>query len=224
MCLWESSAGARETWHPPGLLSDQRQFAPATARNREPILEVLRRPALWPEEPARVLEIASGSGEHAVYFIEHLVDVAWQPSDPSPEARASIDEWVTYSGVENVAPALDLDVEQRPWPVQAKLDLIFCANMIHIAPWSACEALLAEAPRHLRERGVLFLYGPFKRHGAHTAPSNEAFDRSLRARDERWGVRDLDDVVRVARDNGLSLDEVVEMPANNLSVIFRRDP
>lgn len=198
-----------------------RLFAPATARNREPILRVLSRPHLWPAGPARVLEIASGSGEHAVYFVEHLSDVAWQPSDASAEARESIAEWTAFSGVENVAPPLELDVERRPWPVMARFDLIFCANMIHIAPWSSCVALLEEAPLHLVPRGVLFLYGPYKRGGEHTAPSNEEFDRSLRARDPRWGVRDLDDVTDVARANGLVLEEVVEMPANNLSVIFR---
>lgn len=222
MCLWESSAGARETWHPPGLLSDQRQFAPATARNREPILEVLRRPALWPEEPARVLEIASGSGEHAVYFIEHLVDVAWQPSDPSPEARASIDEWVTYSGVENVAPALDLDVEQRPWPVQAKLDLIFCANMIHIAPWACTRALMRGAAGRLAPDGVLVTYGPYLEDDVPTAPGNVAFDAGLRARDPAWGVRRLSAVADEARGAGLRLRERAEMPANNLLLVWAR--
>lgn len=206
-------------------MTDPRQFAPATTRNRDAILAVLARPSILgavSAEGARVLEIASGSGEHAVFFTEHLANVAWQPSDPSAEARESVDAWCQFSGVENVAPALELDVERRPWPFQAKFDLIFCANMIHIAPWSAGQALLAEAPRHLAPGGVLFLYGPYKRGGAHTAPSNEAFDRSLRARDARWGVRELEDVVDVARAHGLVLEDVVEMPANNLSVVFRR--
>lgn len=197
---------------------EDRQFAPATTRNRDPILSVLARvvPA-----GARVLEIASGSGEHAVYFASRLPAVSWQPSDPSSDARASIDAWRAEAGVGNVDPALTLDVRSRPWPVDHPFDVVVCMNMIHIAPWAACQALLAEAPLHLVPRGILFLYGPYKRDGEHTAPSNESFDRSLRARDASWGVRDLDDVTRVARANRLHLDEVVEMPANNLSLIFR---
>jgi cyclopropane fatty-acyl-phospholipid synthase-like methyltransferase len=196
---------------------DSRGFAPATARNRDPILAVLVRviPA-----GARVLEIASGTGEHAIYFAARLPGVSWQPSDPSPDARASIDAWRAQSCVDNVATAIELDVTKRPWPVE-QFDALVCINMIHISPWAACEALFAEAPAHLAPRGVLYLYGPYKRGGAHTAESNEAFDRSLRARDPAWGVRDLDDVVALANKRGLLLDELVEMPANNLSVVFR---
>ena len=196
---------------------DARGFAPATARNRDPILGVLARviPA-----GARVLEIASGTGEHAMYFAARLPGVHWQPSDPSPAARASIDAWREDAGLANVAHALALDVTARPWSV-GRFDALVCINMIHISPWSSCEALLAETPEHLAPRGVLYLYGPYKRGGAHTAESNEAFDRSLRARDPSWGVRDLEDVVALADKRGFKLDEVVEMPANNLSVVLR---
>ncbi len=215
-------------------MPDPRQFAPAAARNRYPILEVLTRVVAQPARGghegalggapaagARVLEIASGSGEHAVHFAARLPDVSWQPSDPSAEARASIDAWARHLGIAGVAPAIELDVERRPWPVHGGFDLLFCANMIHIAPWSACEALLGEAPAHLVAGGLVLLYGPYKRGGQHTAPSNDAFDRSLLARDPRWGVRDLEAVAGVARTNGLILDEIVEMPANNLSLLFR---
>jgi len=196
---------------------DPRGFAPATVRNRDPILSVLARviPA-----GANVLEIASGTGEHAVYFAARLPGVTWQPSDPSTDARASIDAWRESASVDNVARALALDVTERPWSV-GRFDAIVCINMIHISPWSSCEALLAEAPDHLAPRGVLYLYGPYKRGGAHTADSNEAFDRSLRARSAEWGVRELEDVVNLAARRGLRLDEVVEMPANNLSVVLR---
>jgi cyclopropane fatty-acyl-phospholipid synthase-like methyltransferase len=194
-----------------------RQYAPATRRNRDPILSVLARvvPA-----GARVLEIASGTGEHAVYFASRLPAVSWQPSDPSAEARASIDAWRTHEHSDNVAEAIELDVTRRPWDVE-RFDVVVSCNMIHIAPFQACRALLAEAPLHLNPRGVLFLYGPFKRNGAHTAESNHEFDRSLRARDPSWGVRDLEEVVALGDKHGLQLEEVVEMPANNLSVILR---
>jgi len=196
---------------------DSRGFAPATVRNRDPILGVLARvvPA-----GARVLELASGTGEHAMYFAARLPGVFWQPSDPSADARASIDAWRTETDVDNVASAIELDVLDRPWSVD-RFDAIVCINMIHIAPFAACEALLAEAPSHLAPRGVLYLYGPYMRNGAHTAESNEAFDRSLRARNPLWGVRNLEDVVALAEKRGLRLDEIVEMPANNLSVVLR---
>lgn len=199
-------------------MTDPRKFAPATARNRDPILGVLARviPA-----GAKVLEIASGTGEHAVYFASRLPGVTWQPSDPDADSRASVDAWRAHERVPNVLPAVALDVVHEPWPVD-EADAIVCINMIHISPWRACEALLAGAARRLPPSGPLFLYGPYKRGGAHTAPSNEAFDASLRARNPSWGVRDLDDVVREAAKRGLVLDEVVEMPANNLSVVLRR--
>ena len=201
-------------------MKDLRRFAPATARNREPILAVLRR--VLPEG-AQVLEIASGTGEHAVFFAEALRVASWQPTDADPEALASIDAWREHHHAARVKPALALDVAVEPWPTSAA-DAVVCINMIHISPWSACEALLRGANRLLRPGGMLFLYGPFRRGGEHTAPSNEDFDASLRERDPRWGVRDLEDVERSALDLGLALSEVAAMPANNFSVVFRKVP
>lgn len=195
-----------------------RRLAPATLRNREPILAVLARGV---PEGASVLEIASGSGEHAVFFAERLTIDSWQPTDPDAGSRASIDAWREAARATRVLPALDLDVMRSPWPV-SRADLVVCINMIHIAPFSACAALLRGAGAVLPAGGKLFLYGPYRRNGAHTAPSNAAFDESLRARDPRWGVRDLEAVVELARAEALELDEVVAMPANNFSVWFRR--
>jgi hypothetical protein len=198
---------------------DRRRFAPASERNREPILEVLRR--VVPAD-ARVLEVASGSGEHAVHLAQPLGVRSWQPTDPDPEARASVDAWRAAVGerASRVLPALDLDVHREPWPVPAA-DVVLCINMIHIAPWSACEALFRGAAGVLSSGGQVVLYGPFRRGGAHTAPSNEAFDQSLRARDPAWGVRALEAVADVAARHGFALGEVIAMPANNFSVVFR---
>lgn len=192
--------------------------APATERNREPILTVLRR--VLPAD-GLVLEIASGTGQHAAFFAAALPTVRWQPTDPAPAHRQSVAAWAAATAVPNVAPALDLDVERWPWPV-TRADAIVCINMIHIAPWSAAQALFAGAARVLSTGGVLFLYGPFKRAGQHTADSNQRFDERLRAEDPRWGVRDLDDVTGLARDAGFADPEIVAMPANNVSVVFRR--
>jgi cyclopropane fatty-acyl-phospholipid synthase-like methyltransferase len=193
-------------------------FAPSTARNRAPILEVLARVV---PEGARVLEIASGAGEHAVWLAEHLRGVIWVPSDPDAEARASIDGWRAHTGLANVLPPLALDVSQSPWPL-ARADVVVCLNMIHISPWEATEALIAGASAILARGGVLYTYGPYRRGGAHTAPSNEAFDASLRARNPAWGVRDLEAVESTARAKGFVLEEIVEMPSNNLSLVFRK--
>jgi SAM-dependent methyltransferase len=190
--------------------------AAATERNREPILEVLRRTL-----PASglVLEIASGTGQHAAFFACALPALRWQPSDASAAHLDSIRAWSAASGADNIAPAVLLDVERQPWPV-SHADAVVNINMIHIAPWSATEALFEGAARILAPRGVLFLYGPFKRDGHHTAESNQRFDERLRAEDPRWGVRDLADVERVARVAGFRAPEVVPMPANNLSLVF----
>jgi SAM-dependent methyltransferase len=190
--------------------------APAPERNKEPILEVLREVL-----PARgtVLEIASGTGQHVAHFAAALSALEWQPSDPDASSRESIAAWAT--GLPNVATPIELDVMQVPWPVAAA-DAIVCINMIHIAPWTAAEALFGGAGRILPRAGVLFLYGPYRRGGAHTAASNEAFDRDLRSRDPRWGVRDLEAVESLAGGEGFTLERVVPMPANNLSVVFRR--
>jgi SAM-dependent methyltransferase len=192
--------------------------APAAARNRDPILEVLRR-HLPPT--GRVLEFASGTGEHVVHFAGALPALSFQPSDPNANARASIDDWVKTLGLANVAPALALDASAAAWPV-AGVTAILCINMIHISPWAATEGLLAGAGRALPPGGVLFLYGPYRRAGHLTAPGNEAFDRDLRTRDPAWGLRALEDVAALAARHGFGAPEVVEMPANNLSVVFRR--
>jgi SAM-dependent methyltransferase len=192
--------------------------APAAARNRQPILEVLRA-----HLPARglVLEVASGTGEHAVHFAGALPRLAFQPTDPDPDARASIDAWVADSGLPNLRPALALDAAMPDWPVAAA-DAVLCCNMIHISPWASTVGLLAGAARVLPAGGLLYLYGPYRRDGRHTAPSNEAFDADLRRRNPAWGVRDLEAVAALAADSGFDAPKVVEMPANNLSVLFRR--
>jgi SAM-dependent methyltransferase len=200
--------------------NDVRRFAPATGRNRDAILEVLSR---FVPPHARVLEIASGTGEHATFLAERLAVDSWQPTDPDAESRASIDAWVAHAGeaARAVRPALELDVTKQPWPV-ADVDVVVCINMIHIAPWRACLGLLDGAAAALGEGGILYLYGPYRRGGAHTAPSNAAFDRSLRSRDPAWGVRDLEAVTEEAFARGFRLEDTVEMPANNLSVVLRR--
>lgn len=199
-------------------LPDARRFAPASARNREPILAVLAR---FVREGARVVEIASGSGEHATFLAERLPVESWQPTDPDAPSRASIDAWTAHLHARHVKPALDLDVTRRPWPVP-RADVVVCINMIHIAPWSAAEGLIRGASEVLEPAGILYVYGPFRRGGVHTAPSNAAFDESLRSRDPSWGVRDLEAVTEEATKRGFDLEDVVEMPANNLSVVLRR--
>lgn len=192
--------------------------SPAALRNRDPILDVLR---LHLPPKGLVVEMASGSGEHVVHFARHLPGLVFQPSDPDEDARASIDAWVEGAGLANVKPALDLDVTRRPWPF-VNAAAILCINMVHISPWPATEALVAGAARHLAANGILYLYGPYKRDGAHTAPSNEAFDQSLRARDPAWGVRDLETVMSLATAAGFAEPSIVPMPANNLSLVFHR--
>ena len=199
-------------------MTDARQHAPATARNREPILAVLRR--LAPPQ-GTVLEVASGSGEHAAHFAAALPGLVFQPSDPDPGRRASIDAWC--EGIPNVRPALALDAAHGTWPA-GPFDLLLCCNMIHIAPWAAAEGLVAGAGRVLATGGILLLYGPFRRQGVQTAPGNEAFDADLRARNPAWGVRDLEAVDALARAAGFGAPEITEMPANNLCVAWRRRP
>jgi len=195
-----------------------RLHAAATDRNREPILEVLRR-VLPPA--GLVLEIASGTGQHVEFFARALPALRWQPSDPSAAHLESIRAWALASGVDNIADPIALDVETQPWPV-TRADAILNINMIHIAPWSVTEALFRGAARLLSSPGVLFLYGPFKRDGRHTAESNQRFDERLQGEDPRWGVRDLGDVEAVAAAVGFLAPEIIPMPANNLSLVFRR--
>jgi SAM-dependent methyltransferase len=192
--------------------------SPSTARNREPILAVLRRVL-----PARgtVLEIASGTGEHAVHCAAALPGLSWQPTDREAEALASIAAHRAEAGLPNLLAPLALDVTAPLWPVR-RADAIVAINMIHIAPWRAAEGLMDGAGRVLAPGGVLYLYGPFMEDGRHTAPSNAAFDESLKARDPAWGVRDVAVVAELAARHGLGLDERVAMPANNLSLVFRK--
>jgi hypothetical protein len=199
-------------------MTDPRLFAPAAARNRGPILDVLRE--ILPKEGV-VLEIASGTGEHVAHFAAQLPGLTFQPSDPGAEARASIAAWITETGAKNILPPMALNAAAEPWPI-AKADAILCINMIHIAPWAATEGLFASAKNLLPEGAPLYLYGPYKCGGAHTAPSNIAFDESLRAQNPEWGVRDIETVAACAKNSGFSGPEIVAMPANNLSVVFRR--
>jgi SAM-dependent methyltransferase len=194
-----------------------KRCAPATARNQEPIREVLAR-----HLPAQglVLEIASGTGEHAAHMARSFPALRWQPSDLDPAALASIESWRAEAALPNLLPAIPLDVMAPVWPV-TEAAAIVCINMVHISPWEATLALFEGAARTLPPGGVLFLYGPYRFDGV-TAPSNEAFDRSLRDRDARWGLRDVRDLCGAADERGLSLEHTTAMPANNHSLVFVR--
>jgi SAM-dependent methyltransferase len=194
-------------------------FAPAAERNREPILEVLKR-VLPPK--GLVLEIASGTGQHAVYLSERLSGLRWQPSDVSPDALRSIGAWVEETGRDNLLSPIELDVRKHPWPI-AKADALLNINMIHISPWEATEALFEGAAHVLGVGSALITYGPYRLHGAHTAPSNAAFDQSLRSRNARWGVRDIDALSELAGRTGFVLRERVDMPANNMTLVWTRN-
>jgi len=199
---------------------DPRRHAPATRRNREPILAVLQR--LLP--PAGLLlEVASGTGEHAAFMAPRLPEaLVWQPSEADAAALAGIDAHAAESGAGNVLPAIVLDATSASWPV-ARADAVFAANLLHIAPWRVTEGLFAGAARVLGPAGLLLLYGPFKRHGEHTAPSNAAFDTSLGVQNPAWRIRCLDgELCPLAEAVGLALDEVVALPANNLMAVWRR--
>ena len=206
-------AGDRLAAGPPGAL----RF-PAAERNKQAILEALERIL-----PARglVLEIASGTGQHVAHFAAALTGLVWQPSEPDEELRASIRAYLAQARLANAREPLDLDVLESDWPV-ATADAIVCINMIHVAPWSATDALFAGASRALGAGGVVVLYGPFKAGRRHTAPSNAAFDAALRSQNADWGVRDVDDVSAAALGRGFALVETIPMPANNFVVAYRR--
>jgi hypothetical protein len=191
---------------------------PSGERNKQPILEVLLR-VLPPN--GTVLEIASGTGQHVMHFARALPKLIWQPSEADAAGREAIHERLRAAPLANVLAPLALDVHDE-WPPIAA-DAIVCINMIHIAPWTATEGLIEHAGRVLASGKPLILYGPYKRGGRHTAPSNEAFDASLRARDPAWGVRELDDVAALAKRHGFGQPDIIAMPANNLTVVFRRD-
>jgi Protein of unknown function (DUF938) len=199
---------------------DLRRYAPATQRNREPILEILRQ-VLPPT--GTILEISSGTGEHAIFIAPQLAPRHWLPSDPNPDARSSIAAWQKFSPCANIYPPIDLDASSSEWLVDSKepITAIVNINMIHIAPRSAYLGLFAGASRILPIGGILYLYGPFKQGGVHTAPSNAAFDESLQHQNPEWGVRDLEEITAVAASHNLELQKVYPMPANNLSVVFQ---
>ncbi len=195
-------------------MTDPRITAPAASRNREPILEVLRR--VLPSQ-GRVLELASGSGEHVMHFARALPGVVFQPSDPDETRRASIAAYVGDASLPNLLPPIDLDASGT-WPKVAA-DAVLCINMIHIAPWAAAEGLVRGATSL---GAILVLYGPYRRRGRHTAPSNEAFDADLRSRNPAWGVRDMEALAGLASANGYASPEIIAMPANNFMLVFRR--
>jgi Protein of unknown function (DUF938) len=200
------------------MMDDLRRYAPSVARNRDAILA-----ALSPRLPksGRVFEVASGTGEHTMHVAAAHAALTFQPSDPDADARASINAWSRHLGLGNVAPALDLDLTRTVGP-SVRADVLMCINMIHIAPWSATRGLVRMASDMLPTGGLLYLYGPYRRHGEHTAPSNAAFDADLRARNSAWGVRDLEAVAALASETGFSAPDIDAMPANNLSLFFRR--
>lgn len=214
---------------------DYRQYAPATVRNREPILEVLK--TVLPPQ-GTVLETASGTGEHSLFFASHLPHLKWLPSDPNGESRYSISAWQKFQPTRNLYHPIYLDVSENPWSIETGLlpdnmtpqDLenhpisaILNINMIHISPWEACLGLIAGAKRLLPPDGILYLYGPYKEQDKHTSPSNLSFDQSLKGRNPSWGIRDLEKVIEVAEHEGFTFVKKVQMPANNLSVVFRTD-
>jgi len=193
--------------------------APATLRNRDPILQVLRE--VMPAS-GLVLEVAAGTGEHAVFFARAFPGLSWRPTDADPDALASIAAWRAVEGTPNLLDPLTLSAaEPGDWPVD-RADAIVCINMIHISPWAATEGLLAGAGRILPEGGVLYLYGPYREAGVDAAPSNEAFDADLRRRHPLWGLRHVEEVMAEARKHDLTLRRRVEMPANNLSLVFEK--
>ena len=197
-----------------------RKLSPPAERNRGPILAELQRllPAC-----GLALEVASGTGQHAAHFAAGLPGWRWQPTDSEPKALASIAAWC--DGVANVLPPLQLDVQSAPWPgVSAQVDAVYCANLLHIAPWATCPALMQGAARHLSAQGLLLLYGPYRVDGEPTAPGNTAFDADLRSRNPAWGLRRLADVLQQAAAAGLHLRERVAMPANNLLLVLARGP
>ncbi len=203
---------------------DERIFFPATERNKNYIGDVL---STFLSERDNVLEIASGSGEHGVYFQERFSKVTWQTSDPDPWHLKSISAWINYKGLSKKMPEpLDLDVTKTPWPItdetRKSLKSIICINMIHISPWPCTKALFKEGGNLLVNGCFLMLYGPFKIDGNHISKSNALFDKSLKLQNSSWGIRDLTEVIEIAAINGFKEQEVVQMPANNFSVIFSK--
>ncbi|MEM1007727.1 MAG: DUF938 domain-containing protein [Myxococcota bacterium] len=207
--------------------TSNKRFAPATQRNREAIRKVLQ-PRL--EHAKIVLEIASGTGEHAVYMARHMPHITWHTSDISPQSLDSIRAWQAETQLPNLPPPQYIDTQSISWPKTEtemwsaqSLEAIVCINMLHISPWASTQGLFATSSTLLAPQGWLYLYGPFKRHGQHTAPSNKRFDQDLRSQDPTWGIRDLEqELVPLVQKHRLTLQHVIDMPANNLSVIFTK--
>jgi SAM-dependent methyltransferase len=199
-------------------LADGRLISPSAERNKEPIAQVLMR--VLPAE-GDVLEVGSGTGQHILHFARAMPHLRWQPTERDANCLTSIERWLAADALPNVVPPVRLDVHDEVWPV-SDATAVVCINMIHIAPPSATEALLRGASRVLSAGGILALYGPYRRQGRHISSGNEAFDQKLRAENVDWGVRNLEDVALSADAVGLELQEIVEMPANNLTVVLRR--
>ena len=197
---------------------DARETAPSAERNKQPILDVVAR--VLPAN-GTVLEIGSGTGQHVAHFAKALPNLVFQPSEMDRARHASIAAWIRHENLANVNPPIAFDVTRLPWPV-AHADAVICINVIHISPWEATLALMRGAGELLASGSVLVTYGPYRRGGVHTAPSNEAFDASLRQRDPSWGVRDLESVAAAAAAHGLDLEETVPMPANNFMLVLRK--
>ena len=201
-----------------GALGEAKRLAPATERNRDAIANVLA--PLLPDT-GTILEIASGTGEHLVHFASRFRHLMWQPSDCDAIGLASIAAWSAEAALPNILPPIQIDASAAEWPI-ASADAILCINMIHIAPWAATQGLMTGAARLLQPGGLLYLYGPYREASVQTAPSNEEFDVSLKSRNADWGLRSVEVVVSLAKHHGLTLEARIEMPANNLSLIFRR--
>ena len=206
---------------------DGRLDAAAYHRNHQAIWSVLQ--TFLAGKSGDVVETGSGTGQHVVHFAKHSPDITWWPSDLNENHLKSIEAWRAHTALPNIRPPLRIDLSDSAWCPQmqdgsgpAELLAVFCANVIHIAPWRVAEGLFAGAGRHLSRDGRLFLYGPFKRDGKHTAMSNAVFDTSLREQDPEWGVRDIADLEKLAAGVGLALVETVQMPANNMILIFGR--
>tara|TARA_R110002033_G_scaffold147508_3_gene184744 strand:+ start:145 stop:786 length:642 start_codon:yes stop_codon:yes gene_type:complete len=197
---------------------DEQKHAPATLRNRDAIVAVLR--DILPER-GTILEIASGTGEHAVYFGRTFPGLTFQPSDPDPACCQSIAAWTKREGVSNILPPLQLDAQAADWDTP-KPAAILCINMVHISPWESSIGLIEKAGKLLDPGAPLYLYGPYLRDDVETAPGNLAFERSLKSRNLRWGLRDVADMDALAESNGLSRESLIEMPANNISLVYRK--
>ncbi len=199
-------------------MSGSLPFSAAAERNKDPILTVLE--TVLPRE-GTVLEIASGTGQHVCFFAQSLPGIRWQPTEPEEQSRQAIEWRLRESGLDNVAPPVALDVMEPRWAVAEQYDAILCVNMVHISPWSATHALLRGAARHLASMGKLVLYGPYLENGK-AVQSNLDFDASLKQRNPEWGLRELEEVTRVAATHGLHRQQVVRMPANNLTLVFAK--